>query len=361
MMNTDRLSPADLDLAAFKALIDTEQPKPMLADRVERGIPVYEAAALADRLDDGPGRAEMLDEWADCLMNGAGAFAIAGATPESSVIDEASAVLFDLIAAEKAGTGGGGDHFAAAGLNDRLWNSLEKHALAAPESFARYYANPWIAAASEAWLGPRYQMTAQVNLVHPGGQPQTAHRDYHLGFMSQGQAAKFPMHAHLLTAALTLQGAIAHVDIPIEAGPTKLLPHSQKYALGYLAYHEQAFRDVFEERFVQVALNKGDLLWFNPATFHAAGENRTPDVERLVNLFQVSSAFGRPMETVDRSAMLAAVEPVLTKVGLSPIEQRALVASTAEGYAFPLNLDTNPPVGGLAPQTDQERLLAELG
>ncbi|MGB0481922.1 MAG: phytanoyl-CoA dioxygenase family protein [Alphaproteobacteria bacterium] len=214
---------------------------------------------------------------------------------------------------------------------------------------------------AEAWLGRGYQVTAQVNCVKPSGKAQKPHRDYHLGFMSQGQAAKFPMHAHLLTAALTLQGAIAHVDIPIEAGPTKLLPHSQKYQLGYLAYHEQAFKDVFEERFVQVALNKGDLLWFNPATFHAAGENRTPDVERLVNLFQVSSAFGRPMETVDRSAMLAAVEPVLTKVGLSPLEQRALVASTAEGYAFPLNLDTNPPVGGLAPQTDQERLLTELG
>jgi len=36
MMNTDRLSPADLDLAAFKALLDTEHPKPALADRVER-------------------------------------------------------------------------------------------------------------------------------------------------------------------------------------------------------------------------------------------------------------------------------------------------------------------------------------
>ncbi|MAV48193.1 MAG: phytanoyl-CoA dioxygenase [Rhodospirillaceae bacterium] len=361
MMNTRRLSASDLDVDAFRALIDTDQSKPALANRIESGVPIFNAAELINRLEDEPSRAEMLDEWAECLMNGAGAFVIEGATPDASIIDDASAVLFDLIYAEKAGAGGGGDHFAAAGLNDRLWNSLEKHALASPESFARYYANPWIAAASEAWLGPRYQMTAQVNLVHPGGQPQTAHRDYHLGFMKQDQAAQFPLHAHLLTAALTLQGAIAHVDIPIEAGPTKLLPHSQKYELGYLAYHEQAFREVFEERFVQVALNKGDLLWFNPATFHAAGENRTPDVERLVNLFQVSSAFGRPMETVDRSAMLAAVEPVLTKVGLSAVEQRALVASTAEGYAFPLNLDTNPPVGGLAPQTDQERLLTELG
>lgn len=357
MMTTQRLSPDALDLEAFKALLDTPAIKPPLAASLESGVPVYEAAALSSRLEDGPGRAEMLDEWADVLMNGAGCFAILGATPDPTVVDDASAVLFDLINQEKAGSAGGGDHFAAAGLNDRLWNSLEKHALASPESFIAYYANPWIAAASEAWLGPRFQMTAQVNLVHPGGQPQTAHRDYHLGFMQQHQSAQFPLHAHLLTAALTLQGAIAHVDIPIEAGPTKLLPHSQKYALGYLAYHEQAFRDVFEERFVQVALGKGDLLWFNPATFHAAGENRTPDVERLVNLFQVSSAFGRPMETIDRSAMLAAVEPALASARLSDIERRAVIASTAEGYAFPLNLDTNPPVGGLAPATDQERLL----
>lgn len=356
MMNTQRLSQASLDVNAFKTVIDTPTHRPALAASVEQGVPIYDAAALADRLENGPGRAEMLDEWAAVLLDGAGCFAIKGATPDGSIIDEASAVLFDLIEQEKAGSGGGGDHFAAAGLNDRLWNSLEKHALAHPESFIRYYANPWIAAASEAWLGPRYQMTAQVNLVHPGGQPQTAHRDYHLGFMQQDQSAQFPLHVHLLTAALTLQGAIAHVDIPVEAGPTKLLPHSQKYDLGYLAYHEQAFRDVFEERFVQVPLDKGDLLWFNPATFHAAGENRTPDVERLVNLFQVSSAFGRAMETVDRAALLAAVEPALATVALSDLERRAVIASTAEGYAFPLNLDTNPPIGGLAPATDQERL-----
>ena len=75
-----------------------------------------------------------------------------------------------------------------------------------------------------------------------------------------------------------------------------------------------------------------------------------------MNLFQVSSAFGRAMETIDRRAMLAAVEPVLASVELSDIERRAVIASTAEGYAFPLNLDTDPPIGGLAPATDQERL-----
>ena len=76
----------------------------------------------------------------------------------------------------------------------------------------------------------------------------------------------------------------------------------------------------------------------------------------MVNLFQVSSAFGRPMETVDRSAMLAKVEPLLAKAKLSDVQRAVVIAATAEGYAFPTNLDTNPPVGGLAPETDQERL-----
>ena len=82
MMNTKRLSAASLDLQAFKTLIDTPTEKPALAAAMESGVPIYEAGALAGRLEDGPGRAEMLDEWAEVLMHGAGCFAISGATPD---------------------------------------------------------------------------------------------------------------------------------------------------------------------------------------------------------------------------------------------------------------------------------------
>ncbi len=37
-------------------------------------------------------------------------------------------------------------------------------------------------------------------------------------------------------SVLTLQGAVAHVDMPVESGPTLYLPHSQKSTHGYLAY-----------------------------------------------------------------------------------------------------------------------------
>ena len=40
-------------------------------------------------------------------------------------------------------------------------------------------------------------------------------------------------------------------------------------------------------------------MFFSPALFHAAGENTTKDFNRSANLIQVSSAFGKTMETID--------------------------------------------------------------
>ena len=34
-------------------------------------------------------------------------------------------------------------------------------------------------------------------------------------------------------------------------------------------------------------------------------------------------------------------------------ERAAVIAATADGYPFPTNLDTDPPLGGLAPETQQ--------
>ena len=94
-----------------------------------------------------------------------------------------------------------------------------------------------LALVSEAWLGPGYQVTSQVNVVNPGGAAQVAHRDYHLGFMDLDAVAGLPGARAPLSPVLTLQGAVAHCDMPVETGPTLYLPHSQKYAPGYLAFH----------------------------------------------------------------------------------------------------------------------------
>lgn len=325
-----------------------------LADRVEANVLVYAAEAL--RAAD---RDAALDELARALGDGPGVVIIEGAM-DPSTVDRATEVFFDIIDEQNAAGRSVGDHFAKPGANDRIWNSLEKLAVADPGVFVDYHGNDIIDLVSTAWLGPAYQMTAQVNVVNPGGAAQVPHRDYHLGFMSAAQIERYPDHVHGLSPALTLQGAIAHGDTPIETGPTMLLPHSQKYPAGYLIAGREDFAEFTTAHCVQVPFAKGDAIFFNPALIHGAGTNRTPDVRRMVNLMQVSSAFGRAMETVDRERIVLAIYPELLSRGDDPRAEIAL-RSAAEGYPFPTNLDRDPPVGGLAPPSQADVVRAALG
>ncbi|ATG38766.1 phytanoyl-CoA dioxygenase family protein [Phaeobacter piscinae] len=326
-----------------------------LADKIEKNIPIYDMAALKAMLSAPEARRHLMAEWAQGLRYGAGVLVLQGAYQDVAPIDAASAVFDEIISQERLANGGGADHFAAAGSNDRIWNALQKLCEASPDVFARYFGNSSIAAVCEAWLGPNYQMTAQINLVRPGGAAQQAHRDYHLGFQSAETSAQYPAHVHDLSPVLTLQGAVAHADMPVESGPTKLLPFSQQYRAGYAAWRREDFRAYFEEHCVQLPLAKGDAVFFNPALFHAAGANRSKDVQRMANLLQVSSAFGRAMETVDRRGMSERLFPALARLkregAMTDADQAAAIAACAEGYSFPTNLDRDPPVGGLAPQT----------
>ncbi len=326
-----------------------------LAAEVQANVPIYAMDDLCDRLAEAAPRRALMAEWARVLGQGSGVLVLRRAYADTAPIDRATAAYERIIAREKAAGGGGADHFAAAGANDRIWNSLQKLCLEDPEGFARYFGNPVIDAVCEGWLGPFYQMTAQVNLVRPGGKAQSAHRDYHLGFQSAEVAARFPAHVHALSPVMTLQGAIAHCDMPVESGPTQLLPFSQLVPGGYMAYRRPEIAAFFKDHAVQLPLDKGDALFFNPALYHAAGENVSRDINRMANLVQVSSAFGRAMEAVDRTAMCRALFPVLG--GLGAAERAAAIAAAAEGYSFPTNLDSDPPVDGLAPET-QAGLLA---
>lgn len=110
--------------------------------------------------------------------------------------------------------------------------------------------------------------------------------------MDAEQAAAYPAHVHLLSPALTLQGAVAHVD-----------------------------------------------------------------VRRTADLLQISSGSGRAMETVDRSAVVRALHPVLAarqETGTGVRALRDVVADSAQGHAFPTDLDRDAPIGGMAPQTRAE-------
>jgi ectoine hydroxylase-related dioxygenase (phytanoyl-CoA dioxygenase family) len=332
------------------------------ADRVEQDVLVYEAESVRPLLAD-PEEADALRaELADALAEGPGIVVLAGAF-DTDVVDRLTSVFERVIADEKAAGRTAGDHFAKPGANDRVWNALEKAALADPAAFVAYYANDLLALAATAWLGPGYQVTSQVNVVNPGGAGQTVHRDYHLGFQSPEVTGRYPGRVHDVSPLLTLQGAVAHCDMPVETGPTLYLPHSQKYSHGYLAYWLEEFQQYFVGHHVQLPLRKGDAVFFNPALFHAAGSNHTADVRRTANLLQISSAFGRAMETVDRDRVVRAVYPALlaaVDAGMPAAHLDAVVAASAEGYAFPTNLDRDTPVDGMTPASQADHVREAL-
>ncbi len=360
MQNTGYLNEQNCDIGEFRQFAKRLTPPDdvRLASDISHNVPIYDMRQLGTSLNDPQSRQTLMSEWAHVLRNGAGVIVLKHAYADTRVIDAATKVYEDIIGQEKRANDSGADHFAASGANDRIWNSLQKLCEAAPDVFLGYFANTAIEAACEAWLGPNYQMTAQINLVHPGGAAQLAHRDFHLGFQTAERSAQFPAHVHDLSPALTLQGAVAHCDMPIESGPTKLLPFSQLYRPGYVAWRRDDFRAVFEKHCVQLPLQKGDALFFNPALFHAAGSNVSTDIHRMANLLQVSSAFGRAMETIDRAKMSALTYPhalnAYRKGTIDHDNLKAAIASCAEGYSFPTNLDRDPPKNGLAPETQQE-------
>ena len=345
------LSSNDCNLEEFSKSLDRtlNQSDVPLAHDIKKNIPIYDVSQI-DFLDN---TQTLRTEWANVLHKTAGVLVLKNAYPDTSCIDAATLIFEKIIADEKAATGDKADHFAASGANDRIWNSAQKLCQSDPDTFAKYFSNLAVDTACKAWLGPNYQMTAQINLVRPTGAAQSPHRDYHLGFQTRELAESYPAHVHDLSPVLTLQGAIAHIDMPIESGPTKLLPFSQIYRHGYLAYSQPEFREYFENNYVQIPLNKGDVLFFNPALYHAGGANISKDIHRMANLLQVSSAFGRAMESLDRSGMTRKLYPILAKNNhnLSEKEIDAAITSCAEGYSFPTNLDTAPPLDGLAPET----------
>jgi ectoine hydroxylase-related dioxygenase (phytanoyl-CoA dioxygenase family) len=353
----------DCRLAEFRELVEqtTRLADYPHADAVVENVLVY-GPRLGDDVSSPQTRRVVQTEVATALLDGPGIVVFKHAF-DRAVVDAATEAFDALIADQKAAGAMTGDHFAKPGANDRVWGALDKLAVADPDVFVPYYANDVLALVSEAWLGPNYQVTSQVNVVNPGGQAQVAHRDYHLGFMDRAQAQAYPAQVHALSPALTLQGAVAHVDMPVETGPTLYLPHSQKYGPGYVAYHDPAFTEYFEGHYVQLPLDKGDAVFFNPALFHGAGTNRTTDVRRMANLLQVSSAFGRAMETVDTVSICKAIFAALVQWKADGADRHQLdnvVTAAAEGYAFPTNLDLDQPVGSLAPQSQAELVLQAL-
>ena len=310
------------------------------ADSVSNNVVIYDANYLESFIGDSENELRLKTELHQVLEGGPGVFVIRNLYRHDAI--DQSNNIFEKIVESEGNTSN--DHFAS-GTNTRIWNAFQKVALEDPEAFISYYSNNLLKLVAESWCGPNSQMTAQVNIVRPGGEMQKPHRDYHLGFQENQVVELFPISAHRLSNYLTLQGGVAHTDMPLASGPTMVLPYSQQYQLGYLAWRDNACTDFFNDNAVQNQMNKGDGIFFNPALLHGAGSNTTKDFHRIGNLLQISSPFGKTMERIDYLKIINRIYPLLLEHSINKtlsekLIENVLVCAT-DGYAFPTNLDND--------------------
>ena len=310
------------------------------ADSVSNNVVIYDANYLESFIGDSENELRLKTELHQVLEGGPGVFVIRNLYGHDAI--DQSNNIFEKIVESEGNTSN--DHFAS-GTNTRIWNAFQKVALEDPDAFISYYSNNLLKLVAESWCGPNSQMTAQVNIVRPGGEMQKPHRDYHLGFQENQIVELFPISAHRLSNYLTLQGGVAHTDMPLASGPTMVLPYSQQYELGYLAWRDNACTDFFNDNAVQNQMNKGDGIFFNPALLHGAGSNTTKDFHRIGNLLQISSPFGKTMERIDYLKIINRIYPFLLEHSINKtlsekLIENVLVCAT-DGYAFPTNLDND--------------------
>ena len=310
------------------------------ADSVSNNVVIYDANYLESFIGDSENELRLKTELHQVLEGGPGVFVIRNLYRHDAI--DQSNNIFEKIVESEGNTGN--DHFAS-GTNTRIWNAFQKVALEDPEAFISYYSNNLLKLVAESWCGPNSQMTAQVNIVRPGGEMQKPHRDYHLGFQENQVVELFPISAHRLSNYLTLQGGVAHTDMPLASGPTMVLPYSQQYELGYLAWRDNACTDFFNDNAVQNQMNKGDGIFFNPALLHGAGSNTTKDFHRIGNLLQISSPFGKTMERIDYLKIINRIYPLLLEHSINKTLSEKLIENVlicaTDGYAFPTNLDND--------------------
>jgi hypothetical protein len=159
-----------------------------------------------------------------------------------------------------------------------------------------------------------------------------------MGFFSPEKCVKFPRLLQIANKTMTLQGAVAHSDMPLPSGPTRFLPFSQLSEAGYMARCRDEFQQLFQEHYVSIALEKGVGIFFNPWILHAAGNNVTTDFYRSAQLIQVNSIFGKPSEWINAVPIVHKWGEVMRdkyrKEGMSP-EIKALIQAVGDGYQFP--------------------------
>lgn len=160
---------------------------------------------------------------------------------------------------------------------------------------------------------------------------------------------------------MMLQGVIVYIDMLLESGLIKLLLFFQLYWFGYVVYWLDVFKVLFEECYVQLFFEKGDVVFFNLVLFYVVGVNISGNIQCMVNLLQVFLVFGWVMEVIDCYGMcwvfyLVFVDVVEMGYLLGKVLD-VVVLVCVEGYFFLINFDCDLFVGGFVFEIQKQLML----
>ena len=149
--------PEECNLVDFQKIIDQNLAIDAVpnAKEIQNNIPIYDIEELKVFFKDEVLKNELMAEWAWVLRESSGVIVLRNAYRDTSAIDEATQLYQGIIADEKIKNGGGADHFAAAGANDRIWNSLQKLCESSPDVFLRYFANEFYSGCMRSLVGTK--------------------------------------------------------------------------------------------------------------------------------------------------------------------------------------------------------------
>lgn len=270
-------------------------------------------------------------EFNNHLVKGSGVFLIKNVI-DNKIIEETNNTINNIIQTQKKPDN---DHFSD---NLRIWNFYEKFCIKNPQLFINYHKNPLFNIIFQSYLGPKYEVTSQINIVKPNSKSQIFHRDYHLGLMELHEILKYPLNIQESSKNLSLQALICHTPMDKLNGSTKLIPFSQKNKNGYIDIKSQEEIEKCGNNFVQLDTDIGDIIIFSPAVYHAAGSNRATS-NRIGNILQINSAFSKPMEIVDKKKIQTIVERNIKHCILNDLEKECIYEIVTNNYVYPQKLD----------------------
>ncbi len=228
----------------------------------------------------------------------------------------------------------------------------ERPALAHPGVFFDYYANDTVALASRAWFGPNYQVTWALNADIPGREDRQE--------WSTSAGRRSPRTATItwvscrwrprrtIRSTCTACPRCSPCTVPWRTATCRWKPG--------LRCIFRTRRSTYPATWRPTCRNSSSIS----PKLRAIALGHARDGQPVAGVV----AFGRAMETVDRTAAIIALYPTLlarSDSGASMTEIANVIAASAEGYPFPTNLDLDQPIGSLNPETQAELDPARAG